>query len=119
TKTQDTLKRELQRLAFALTKNCFMKASLLFGLIVGGLLLAGCAKTRSISDSGYRPDTYGHHGRIPSPAGYRGELSEFDVLGINRDAAVSEEEIRQALDGAQRVRLKRGDSVLLIQSGAL
>ena len=92
-----------------------MKHNLLFLMLAGGLALAGCA-TRSISDSGYRS-----HGAYGS-SGYRGELSEFDVLGVTRQGnpaqPVTEEEIRQALDAAKPVKIKRGSSVLLIQSGA-
>ena len=81
------------------------------------LFVAGCA-TRSISDSGYSP--HGRYGR--SSSGFRGELSEFDVLGITRevraDQPVTEAEIQKALESAKRVRIKRGGSVLLIQSGA-
>ena len=67
-------------------------------------LLAGCASTRSISNSDYRePGTASHtspEGYSDPAFAYRGELSEFDVLGINRDATVSEEEIRR-LRGSQ------------------
>ena len=73
----------------------------------------GCAKTRSISNSGYQPGNhYGDGTRTH-------ELDEFDVLGISRDNSVSEEEIRQAIANAQRVKLKPGSSILLIQSGAV
>jgi hypothetical protein len=49
---------------------------------------------------------------------YRGELSEFDVLGIARGQTTSETEIAQALDSSKRVKLSPGSSILLIQSGA-
>jgi len=77
------------------------------------VLIAGCS-TRSISDSGY--SRYGHYGSSPL---YRGELSEFDVLGVRTGAAVSDEEIERAFTEApSRKQLRKGDSILLIQSGA-
>jgi hypothetical protein len=87
------------------------------------LLLLGCDRTvRPISNSAYvgKPE---HHGRAPQPPldpafRYRGELSEFDVLGITPGAIASENEIRRALDNAKRVKLHSDSSMLLIQSGA-
>lgn len=87
-------------------------------------LLLGCTNVRSISNSGYRTDK-GYSGYPPAdnttdPAfAYRGELSEFDVLGIIRGQSTSESEIAEALDNARRVKLTPGSSILLIQSGAL
>src|SRR5439155_5881348 len=86
-------------------------------------LLAGCASSRSISNSDYRePGTASH----TSPAGhsdpafaYRGELSEFDILGVARDQTAFEEDIQQALNKARPIRLKPHSTVLLIQSGAM
>jgi len=49
---------------------------------------------------------------------YQGELSEFDVLGIGRGQATSENEIRRALEQAKSVKLRPSSSILLIQSGA-
>jgi hypothetical protein len=87
------------------------------------LLLLGCDKTiRPISDSAYvgKPQ---QHGRGSQPQldpafQYRGELSEFDVLGITSGAIASENEIRRAMDNAKRVKLHSDSSLLLIQSGA-
>jgi hypothetical protein len=88
------------------------------------VLLLGCDKTiRPISDSAYVGKSE-HRGRYPQPPPldpafqYRGELSEFDVLGITPGAIASENEIRRALDNAKRVRLHSDSSLLLIQSGA-
>ena len=86
-------------------------------------LLAGCASSRSISNSDYRePGTASH----TSPAGhsdpafaYRGALSEFDILGVARDQTAFEEDIQQALDKARPIRLKPHSTILLIQSGAM
>lgn len=73
---------------------------------------AGCA-SRSISNSGY----HGGYCRGHDPF-YRGELSEFDVLGLERGVPITEEEIGRVLDNPARVRVRKGSSVLLIQSGA-
>jgi len=50
---------------------------------------------------------------------YRGELSEFDVLGITRGTITSDTEIERTLASAKRVRLRPGSSILLVQSGAM
>jgi len=87
------------------------------------LLAAGCASTRSISNSGYRPRPSAERrpGSDRSDPGfdYRGELSEFDVLGVRRNQPASEEDIQQALNAAQAIRLKPQSAILLIQSGAM
>src|SRR5437879_13366967 len=73
------------------------------------LLLAAC-ETRSISDSGYG-------GRGNSM--YRGELAEYDVLGVDRSGGISEAEIQAAMVRKQPITVRRGSAVLLVQSGAL
>jgi len=85
-------------------------------LLIGAaaLLLAGC-ETRSISDSGYRRDNGRHH---VEPVHYSGELNELDVLGIERNPSITEDQISKALDGASRVKIRKGSNVLLVQSGA-
>ncbi len=93
-------------------------------LLMACVLLTSCAKrTRSISHSAWQeqPAYCAHQpSRGSDPVfQYRGELSEFDVLGITRDEQASEADIRHALDSARRVRLAPGSSILLIQSGAL
>lgn len=86
--------------------------------------LAGCASHhRSISNSGPAFDP-GQRGYIQmtapgTPGDYQGELSEFDLLGVNRDQFVTDEQITNALAGAREVRLAKGSSILLIQSGAM
>src|SRR6185503_17662239 len=50
---------------------------------------------------------------------YRGELSEFDLLGVVRDQSALEEDIGQALDKARPIQLKPRSTILLIQSGAM
>jgi hypothetical protein len=92
--------------------------SLVTALFIGILLLlAGCA-TRSISNSGYRPDSvYGRtSGANPF---YQGELSELDVLGIERDRKITEEDIQKAFSDKQPLTVKKGTSILLVQSGAM
>ena len=86
------------------------------------LLGAGCAgKVRSISNTApqnsWSPDGIAES-RSDSAFVYRGELSEFDVLGITRSDTTSESEIQRALDSAKQVRLRPHSSILLIQSGA-
>jgi hypothetical protein len=102
-----------------------MKQWILYLPPIACVLLLGCAhKAHSISNSGYRPDR-GYCGYRPADNGsdpafaYRGELSEFDVLGITRGQSTSQSEIAEALDHARRVKLSLDSSILLIQSGAL
>jgi hypothetical protein len=102
-----------------------MKNFKVFILLATTTLLAGCyTKSRSISHSDYREPGRTMHYALP-PNGsdpgfeYRGELSEFDVLGITRGGVASNTEIEQALANAKSVRLQRGSSILLVQSGAM
>src|SRR5205823_9794382 len=85
--------------------------------------LAGCVSTRSISNSDYREPGTGSH---TAPAGhsdpafaYRGELSEFDLLGVVGVRSDWEEEIKKAWVKARRIRLKRTSTILLFKSGPL
>jgi hypothetical protein len=75
--------------------------------IVLSVLISGCS-VRSISDSGYPAA----HARNPF---YRGELTEFDVLG---EAEASDIEIARILETHRRISLVKGSSILLVQSGA-
>ncbi|MDR1280440.1 MAG: hypothetical protein LBK99_06425, partial [Opitutaceae bacterium] len=50
--------------------------------------------------------------------GYRGELTEIDVLGVDVTRPITEGDIASALDNASDARLVRGGKLLLIQSGA-
>jgi hypothetical protein len=88
-------------------------------VLVAVLVLAGCS-VRSISDSGYDRggSRYGAARSNPNPF-YHGELSEFDVLGIDRGKTVTEQEIQQAIDTRAAMSVRRGASIMLIQSGAL
>ena len=102
-----------------------MKTTQLVTLSLCLALFGGCAKsTRSLSNSGYR-DPGGNIRFAPRPNDsdpgfeYRGELSEFDVLGITRTETASDADIEKALAAAKRIHLKSGDSILLVQSGAI
>ena len=105
-----------------------MKRYTFGSLILACALVAGCAKTtRSISHSGYPSEASrafysGDSARaaVSDPAfEYRGELSEYDVLGVPRGEVASEADIQRAIEAAKQVKLRPGSSILLIQSGAL
>src|SRR6266404_4712420 len=98
-----------------------MKALKICLLVALCTLWGGCSTTRSISNSGYQPGACSYVSCEPRSAPaftYRGELSEFDVLGIARGEITTESEIRRTLDNSRKVRLREGSSILLIQSGA-
>lgn len=73
------------------------------------LLLAAC-ETRSISNSAYDDRSANHE--------FRGELNEWQVLGVASTEAVSEEAIASAMSRHAQFALRPGSSVVLIQSGA-
>ena len=106
-------------------RHLIMKTTQLVTLSFCLALLAGCAKTtRSLSNSGYRdPGGTSYYAPRPNDSDpgfeYRGELSEFDVLGITRTETASDTDIEKALVAAKEIQLKSGDSILLIQSGAI
>src|ERR1700679_1524562 len=83
------------------------------GAMIGALLLLAARATRSISDSGYRGAGYGRGNPL-----YRGELSEYDVLGVDRTGGFSEADIQKAMVQKQPVSVKKGSAILLVQSGA-
>ena len=89
-----------------------MKKSVVTFAAAACLLLFGCT-SRSISNSGYNPGY-----RYGSAGDYAGELSEFDVLGVDSAGAVTDAEILGALDTKTPARLARNSHILLIQSGA-
>src|SRR6266567_2359401 len=87
------------------------------------VLIAGCTRiVRPISNAAYAESSkrgmYCGPETAPAATQYQGELSEFDVLGITRGQATSENEIRRALEQAKSVKLRPSSSILLIQSGA-
>lgn len=76
-------------------------------------LLAGCTKkTRSISQSGYNAAP-AHATQVTR------ELSEFEVLGIDPKKSVTEEDIQNAARQSSPVQLSPGNTILLVQSGAV
>ena len=85
------------------------KTSLLLAVLL--MTLSGCG-VRPISNSGY-PE-----GRGASNPFYKGELTEFDVLGISLQHAIAEDEIAQSFSARQRITLRKGAPVMVVQSGA-
>ena len=80
------------------------------------LAVAGCA-TRSISNSEVIPArTNSYCPEVTSS--YKGELSEFNVLGVHPNQTISEEDIKSALSASKLIRFKPASRILLIQSGA-
>lgn len=90
-----------------------MRRIALVAAVAVAMVLAGCG-VRSISNSGYSAS--GNGGGNPL---YRGELSEFDVLGLETDNAVSDQDIARALAEHRKVGVRKGDTILVVQSGAL
>jgi len=82
-------------------------------ILVAVVLLSGCT-TRSISNSGYRGGGGWYYADNPY---YIGELSELEVLGVQDDKEITEEDIAKAADAVGQVSLKRGDTVVVVQSG--
>lgn len=80
-------------------------------------LLVGCA-TRSISDSGYSKESW-YGAKTSTNPFYKGELSEFEVLGIDPQAKITSEEIAKAFEQKRVLRLSKGSSIMLVQSGAM
>lgn len=88
----------------------------LFYLVLLGAVLCGCA-TRSISNSGYQTESW-YGSRTPANPFYKGELSEFDVLGIDPKVNVTGDDIAKALETRKTLKLPKGSAIMLIQSGA-
>lgn len=93
----------------------------LFSCIIAVMFVAGCAKTRSISNAGYavQRGCYQRADYATAAFAYRGELSEFDVLAIDRNQPISDADIERALQTAGTPTVKRGSSLLVVQSGAV
>jgi hypothetical protein len=82
-------------------------------IIIACALVAGCARqVRSISQTQYQSDSH----YVAPPAR---ELDEFDVLGLDRDRAVTEEEIQRVASQNKPLQLASGSTILLIQSGSI
>jgi len=86
--------------------------------LVAALVLAGC-ETRSISNSGYvgGGDRYYRYG-VPANPFYRGELTEFEVLGIKLEKSASNDDISRSAAAYRRLAVRKGATLLVIQSGA-
>jgi len=90
-------------------------------LVLIGLAL-GCKSTRSISNSQYIRETGCFPQGSPYTEGafaYHGELSEHDVLAIDPERRITEAEIAEALANTAAPALRRGSTILLVQSGAV
>ena len=85
-------------------------------LIFAGALI-GCS-TRSISNSDYSADPDRGYTQRNNPF-YKGELSEFDVIGVDAKATINEEEIARAAQSKERLFVPKGATIMLIQSGAM
>lgn len=79
--------------------------------------LAGCS-TRSISNSGYRNDSQRGSSANKADFSYKGELTEYQILGIDTQSAPTEQDILQTLEKSQDVKLPKNSKILLVQSGA-
>lgn len=82
-----------------------------YGAMMGAVLVLAACESRSISDSGYG---YGGGNRL-----YRGELSEYQVLGIDKTSGFSEADIQKAMVQKQPIVMHKGAVIMLVQSGAL
>lgn len=92
-----------------------MKKILKIGLLV--IFLNGCA-TQSISETGYAQNgSNGRNGQVSGTQQSK-ELNELQVLGIRNLSGITEENISEVLAASTSVELPKGESILLIQSGA-
>lgn len=89
-----------------------MRQIVTIGLL--SIMLAGC-ETRSISNSGYR-DPYGW--ARPGTELYKGELTELDILGVAPSQEATQQNIEKALSDSTPPEPRRGDKLVVIQSGA-
>lgn len=96
-------------------RNQLIKSKIFLLFIFSLIIFCGCS-TRSISNPGY--DGGGYYYRQVNPI-YKGELTEFDVLGIDPSADIPEDEISKSLSKSSKIGIKQGDSIMLIQSGAM
>ncbi len=87
-----------------------MKRFLVMGLLV--VFLFSCSK--SISETGYAQS----ENKVPGYNAQQKELNELKVLGIRNLSSITEENISEVMATATSVDLPKGDSILLIQSGA-
>lgn len=95
-----------------------MRGKAVFALLLALALCAGGCSTRSISDSGYRESSSYRGGKTTNPL-YKGELTEFDVLGIEPETPATPAELAKTLAAKRPFRLPGKSSLMLVQSGAL
>jgi hypothetical protein len=72
-------------------------------VLVGLLLSLAACETRSISDSGYRETSWGR----PANPFYKGELSSYDVLGLDPARGATDAEIQAALIVKRPISIRR------------
>ena len=94
-----------------------LRRTVAISIFLTALALQGCG-VRSISDSGYQAESQGRF-RPASNALYKGELTEFEVLGIASQTLATQEEINHSLEERQKLTLPKGSSIMLVQSGAI
>lgn len=94
-------------------KSPLYRTGTMLALALALLTIGGCT-SRPISNAGYRGGYYAGGASL-----YRGELSQFDVLGEGRGQPISEADIAAALQSRSHVKLTREGSILLVQSGAI
>ena len=87
-------------------------------ILLGMILTVAACGTRSISNSGYEADP-GHSSYGAGNPFYRGELSEFDVLGAAGTVAITDEDIRKSFAARRPLAIAKGSPVMLVQSGAI
>jgi hypothetical protein len=85
--------------------------------IAAAILALSACQVRSISNSGYQAEGWGRASGA-SPL-YAGELSPYDVLGLDPTHGASNAEIQAALTAPrQPIAIRRGSSLMVVQSGA-
>jgi hypothetical protein len=79
---------------------------------VFALALCGCHVSSNVDFKGadFNEKPFKHHNS-------KAQLKESEVLGLHEKGEVTDEEIRRTLDETRSFRLKKGASVLLVQSG--
>ena len=87
-------------------------------ILLSALLSVAACGMRPISDSGYQADA-SHSSYVVSNPFYRGELSEFDVLGAAGNAAITDEDIQKSLAARRPLAIAKGSPVMVVQSGAI
>ena len=100
-----------------MNKICALRRTAAISMFLTVLILQGCG-VRSISDSGYQAESPGRFRPSSNPL-YKGELTEFEVLGIASQPPVTQEEINRSLKDRQKLTLPKGSSIMLVQSGAI